>query len=416
MLTWGLALGVLGSWGTLAPGAFQFSSAALVKVGLLVALLAGATVAITVLRPAWWSSRAHRRVMLPLCLTLGAPIVGLSALFCVEYEPMFRAGARMDAPGPSLVALSLGLTAVVLYFIHRQRHQRHFGGLLWLLARGAMGALAVLALVGTAKKIARSSPDLDQLPHRVVFAPSTDEVGTPVVHPKGSPEVLLELRHDWAEVGSEAEPLSLHRVCSKSACRFAFRRVPTGTEPYSLGLGAITMTSDEREGLFYLSDGEHTLVFLAQNLQPLPGGVAQSSGRFTAPWSWLVGAGASLGLILVLQAFRRRAEAWAEVLAGASAGRVEDGWVRFRDQRPDEQAPAGLPSGSRVIVLPGEHPHTDDYRSSHSLPEGDVLKGHQGLLLDKAWSNVAALDALSVSLAALAAAPLLVGLALGLLF
>jgi hypothetical protein len=176
------------------------------------------------------------------------------------------------------------------------------------------------------------------------------------------------------------------------------------------------MISDEREELLYLSDGAHSLVFLARTLQPLTGGVAQASGRLTAPWAWLTGAGVVLALIGALQAYRRRAEAWAEVLAGASAGRVEDGWVRFRSDRPDELAPIGLASGSRVIVLPSSQLRTEHYRSSHALAESDVLKGHQGLLLDKAWSNVAAIDALCLALAALAAAPLVAGAALGLVF
>jgi hypothetical protein len=414
LVTWGLASGLVLFWAVFANRAVLERPVALTP-GVCLGLCGGAAglAAITVLRPAWWSRRAHRRVMLPLLLSLVAPFVGLLPHWSAASGAMYRPGSRYEFMGGTGFLLSTLFAAAVLWWVHRQRHRPLFERVVRALGLGGACVLGALLFMGITKKVSHPSSGLDTLPSREVLGPMTTGHGTQRMERKKTAGPALD--HDWTEVGSEAQPLSLHRVCNEGACWFAFRQVPGETSQFTLGKGAISMTSDEREGLFYLSDGKYTLVFLARTLQPLPDGVAQASGRLTVPWLWLAGAGVALALIGVLQACRPRAVRWAGVLAGASAGRVENGWIRFGDHRPDELAPPGFAPGSRVIVLSGATSRADHYRSSHSLAEGDVLRGSHGMLLEKAWANVTALDALCVAFAALAAAPLVAGAVLGLL-
>lgn len=221
-------------------------------------------------------------------------------------------------------------------------------------------------------------------------------------------------------------PLEIERRCTSEHCTFAVARPGEAEAPldgkrkYMEGGSvrrdaAIPLRRDEVHG-FWVAEGGSPDAYreVASKLQLVDIHARDVGDALSPPRGWLAGGagGALLAAWLLLR--RRRATAALRRAEGATAGTLgEGGWITFEGAAPAVRAAPelGLSPGPVLVLAPeGGRAPMGAYRGEAPLGAGAVIAGGRAGVIERRRAEIANIDALVISAAMLAAAPLLASL------
>lgn len=423
-------------------GALSMISRRPSAAALFVALAAGGLAAATFLYSivAGWFSYPVETAMAAM-LILGTPLLryvaararvpraeAVAALAPVAMAPVLFAGALHSLSQPLTEALYrewdadedavLELAPVVFAL----GMSGGFAAVGWLARGGAwreatLRVLAVATLGVASALLAWSAARATRFPPPDAYLSSLPRVAT-VPGLSGMPrdEVRRELLEPIPDL-----PLVLEWHCTYGYCEFALAKAPLGSAPDVADFqgadtdATITIQRDAAHGLWVVGEGwSRPQVYRETDSKVELAAIDARDVRdaVSPPRGWIIGAAIGLIFAAWLLSRRRSARSFLARVERATAGTLdEQGWITFGTGappvyagRPKQGSSPGpvLVTGSRDGAAP-----MGAYRGEAPLGGGEVIAGERSSLVEQSRETLAGLDALTISSAALSAAPLL---------
>lgn len=429
-LAFGFTVGGLSAAAFLIAGVVRLAGSVAVPVIPITALLLVAATPL-IRRQARWAGTPRPDLCAAWSLLGVLPLLFLGAKFAIGNDPVLSSHWRCGSGDIGLAILSpipfalLGTLAGLLAFIaasSREWRGTHAG--LRILSRGALllGAL----LVGAAALRAAHKPSTDQtsryldaLPTIAVLPPPVAD-GAKVPAPVGESGAAMPNLVDETRFGD----IIVRRICSRSSCAVALRRVDRAFPPERMLVGAGSLAEeaeariqrDEKHG-FWIVGGQ--VAFRDEDLLVTSINIQDIGDELSAPPGWILGGAAGVLVALALGYRRHRLAQRLLQIEAATAGVLGDsGWITFDDDRPARRASPDVALAPGPVLLVGRGTGggaAGAYRADGQLGGSALVAGERDDLRAALRARLAGLDALGLVAVLLTAAPLVASWTSGLL-
>lgn len=382
-------------------------------------------------------ARQNQRSSLPVAIPVAA-LTAAAILFWVINDwltwKIMCLGGRLplstlteDITGLYLLALLgpvVAACAIAVLLVLARFWEKAMARIAGFSAIAATVLLAIFVVVGGVRAVAR--PGFFRYVEGLENAGSIASPGIAVPSISGKHRIPGPPKEHRKTIGD----LTVIQSCVAEGCRVALMNGPDATTalgeiaaaaPHQSWSDDLEMLRDRREGVVYLRSEQYCPAirefrYVGDGWKPSFFYSPAIAARTSAPWHWLAGGAAGLVIALLGWSARHRALRRRRELQSAISGVLSaDGWVTLDDGRTMRVEPPNRTPSGPVLVLGGT-PSRRAYRDNAPLAASDIVTGTRAENADTLELEVRWQAAIMLSVACLAAAPLVAAAIEGLIF